>query len=244
MEKVTQVFGTRAIIEAIHSGKTIEKVFLQKGVRNEVFNELEQLIRQEGITSSYVPIEKLNRLTRGNHQGAVANISPIAYYDLDELITQTFEKGEAPLFLVLDQLSDVRNFGAIIRTAECTGVHGIIIQKTGSAPVNADTIKTSAGAVFNVPICKVDHIKDAIYTLQASGIKTIAATEKSSQFLYEVAFTDPCAIVLGAEGSGISSSVLKLMDEKAKLPMLGEIASLNVSVACGAFLYEVVRQRL
>src|SRR5690606_9575390 len=137
-----------------------------------------------------------------------------------------------------------RNFGAIIRTAECTGVNGIIIQKQGSAPVNGDTIKTSAGAIFNVPICKVNHIKDAIYYLQASGIKLIAATEKTDSLLYDVDFSMPCAIIMGSEGKGVSGSILSLVDEKAKLPMFGEISSLNVSVACGAFLYEVVRQRL
>ncbi len=145
--------------------------------------------------------------------------------------------------MLLDQLSDVRNFGAIIRTAECTGVDGIIIQKSGSAPVNGDTIKTSAGAVFKIPICKVDHIKDAMFHLQASGIKVIAATEKTENTLYDVSFKEPCAIIMGSEGRGINPSVLKLVDAKAKLPLLGEIESLNVSVACGAFLYEAIRQR-
>ena len=152
--------------------------------------------------------------------------------------------GKTPLFLLLDQISDVRNFGAIIRTAECTGVNGIIIQKKGGAPVNGDTIKTSAGAVFKVPICKVDHIKDAMFYLQASGIKVIAATEKTENTLYDISFKEPCALIMGSEGRGINPSVLKLVDDKAKLPMYGEIGSLNVSVACGAFLYEVVRQRL
>jgi 23S rRNA (guanosine2251-2'-O)-methyltransferase len=153
------------------------------------------------------------------------------------------ESGKTPLFLLLDQLSDVRNFGAIIRTAECTGVSGIIIQKKGGAPVNGDTIKTSAGAIFKIPICKVDHIKDAVFYLQASGIKVIAATEKTDHLLYDVSFKEPCAIIMGSEGSGINPSVLSVVDDKAKLPILGEIESLNVSVACGAFLYEVVRQR-
>ena len=154
------------------------------------------------------------------------------------------ESGKTPLFLLLDQLSDVRNFGAIIRTAECTGVNGIIIQKKGGAPINGDTIKTSAGAVFKVPICKVDHIKDAVFYMQASGIKVIAATEKTNNTLYDVSFKEPCAIIMGSEGRGINPSTLKVVDAKAKLPLLGEIESLNVSVACGAFLYEAVRQRL
>ena len=153
------------------------------------------------------------------------------------------ESGKNPLFLLLDQISDVRNFGAIIRTAECTGVNGIIIQKKGGAPVNGDTIKTSAGAVFKIPICKVDHIKDAVFFMQASGIKVVAATEKTSDTLYDVTFTEPCAIIMGSEGRGINPSTLKVVDAKAKLPLLGDIESLNVSVACGALLYEVVRQR-
>ena len=243
MEKNTQIFGLRAVIEAINSGETIDKVFLQKGLRGELFSELESLLHKKTINSSYVPVEKLNRLTKNNHQGVVAQISPIEFHDLDNLVLNTIESGETPLFLLLDQISDVRNFGAIIRTAECTGVHGIIIQKKGGAPVNGDTIKTSAGAVFKIPICKVDHIKDAMFHLQASGIKVIAATEKTNNTIYDVTFTEPCAIIMGSEGRGINPSILKLVDDKAKLPLLGEIESLNVSVACGVFLYEVVRQR-
>ena len=244
MENNTQIFGLRAIIEAINANETIDKVFLQKGLKGELFLELESLIRKQKINSSYVPVEKLNRLTKNNHQGAVAQISPIEFYDLENLVMNVIESGKTPLFLLLDQLSDVRNFGAIIRTAECTGVNGIIVQKTGGAPVNGDTIKTSAGAVFKVPICKVDHIKDAMFYMQGSGIKVIAATEKTDNTIFDVSFKEPCAIIMGSEGRGINPSVLKLVDEKAKLPLLGEIESLNVSVACGAFLYEVVRQRL
>tara|TARA_B100001175_G_scaffold39670_1_gene28992 strand:+ start:156 stop:902 length:747 start_codon:yes stop_codon:yes gene_type:complete len=243
MQKETKLYGLRAILEAIEADKSIDKIFLQKGLRGELFAELEKKIRKKGLNFSYVPVEKLNRLTPSNHQGAVAQISPISFYDLDALVTAVKETKKHPLFLVLDQLSDVRNFGAIIRTAECTGVDGIIIQKKGSAPINGDTIKTSAGAVFNIPICKVDHIKDALYYFQASDIKIIAATEKTENSLYITDFTKGCAIVMGSEGKGISPSVLKIVDAKAKLPMFGNIASLNVSVACGVFLYEAVRQR-
>ncbi|MDO5978023.1 23S rRNA (guanosine(2251)-2'-O)-methyltransferase RlmB [Flavivirga spongiicola] len=244
MENQTQIFGIRAIIEAINAGETIDKVFLQKGLKGELFSELETLLRKNSINSSYVPVEKLNRLTRKNHQGAVAQISPIEFHEIETLVSNVLESGKTPLFLLLDQLSDVRNFGAIIRTAECTGVDGIIIQKKGGAPVNGDTIKTSAGAVFKVPICKVDHIKDAVFYMQASGIHVIAATEKTENTLYDVSFKEPCAIIMGSEGRGINPSTLKVVDAKAKLPILGEIESLNVSVACGAFLYEVVRQRI
>ena len=155
MQKETCLYGLRAILEAIEANTSIDKVFLQKGLRGELFSQLEQRIRKNGIHCRYVPIEKLNRLTPNNHQGAVAHISPISFYELDALVTAVKETKEHPLFLILDQLSDVRNFGAIIRTAECTGVDGIIIQKSGSAPINGDTIKTSAGAVFNIPIFKL-----------------------------------------------------------------------------------------
>lgn len=244
MKDETTIYGIRAVLEAVRSGENIDKVFLQKGLKGDLFLELEQLLRSERINVSYVPVEKLNRLTLNNHQGAIAQIAPIAFSDIDDLVTSVIESGKTPLFLLLDQLSDVRNFGAIIRTAECTGVSGIIIQKKGGAPINGDTIKTSAGAIFKIPICKVDHIKDAVYHMQASGIKVIAATEKTTKLLYEVSFKEPCAIIMGSESKGINPSVLKIADESAKLPILGTIESLNVSVACGAFLYEAVRQRL
>ncbi|QCX01085.1 23S rRNA (guanosine(2251)-2'-O)-methyltransferase RlmB [Aggregatimonas sangjinii] len=243
MNKTTQIYGIRAIIEAINHEEPIDKVFLQKGLKGDLSRELESLVRRKGINSSYVPIEKLNRLTKNNHQGAVANISPISFHELEQLVESVMETNETPLFLILDQLSDVRNFGAIIRTAECTGVNGIIIQKKGAAPVTADTIKTSAGAAFKVRIAKVDHVKDAVYYLQASGVTVIAATEKTKNTIYDLDFTIPCAIVMGAEDRGISPSILKASDHLAKLPLLGEIESLNVSVACAVFLYEVVRQR-
>lgn len=243
MEKDNQIFGIRAIIEAINAGKEIDKVFIQSDANSELMQELMKAMKKNSINFSYVPVEKLNRLTPNNHQGAVASIAPISFVKLETLVDEVTEKYEKPLFLILDQLSDARNFGAIIRTAECTGVHGIIVQKTGSAPVNGDTVKTSAGAVFNVPICKVDHIKDAIFYLQGSGIKTVAATEKTEESLYDISLNEPLAIIMGSEDRGINPSVLKIVDAKAKLPMFGTIGSLNVSVACGAFLYEALRQR-
>ncbi|WP_300485417.1 23S rRNA (guanosine(2251)-2'-O)-methyltransferase RlmB [Flavobacterium sp.] len=243
MEKEHLIFGIRAIIEAVNAGKEIDKVFIQKEAQGDLMQELMKTLKKNSINFSYVPIEKLNRLTSNNHQGAVASIAPVSFYSLESLVESVIEKSEKPLFLILDQLSDARNFGAIIRTAECTGVDGIIIQKQGSAPVNGDTVKTSAGAVFNVPICKVDHIKDAIFYLQGSGVKTVAATEKTESLLYDVDLSGPLAIIMGSEDKGVNPSVLKIVDEKAKLPMFGTISSLNVSVACGAFLYETVRQR-
>ncbi|MDO4228787.1 MAG: 23S rRNA (guanosine(2251)-2'-O)-methyltransferase RlmB [Capnocytophaga sp.] len=244
MEKDYQIFGIRAIIEAISAGKTIDKIFVQKGLKSTLYQELQQLLQKEQIAISHVPVEKLNRMTKKNHQGVVANLSPVVYHDFENLVIDTIESGKTPLFIILDHLSDVRNFGAIIRTAECTGVSGIIIPKKGSVSITADTVKTSAGAVFKVPICKVDNLRDAVYYLQGSGIKIVVATEKTEKSLYKVTMNEPLAIIMGAEDVGVSPALLKLADDRAKLPMLGEISSLNVSVACGVFLYEVVRQRM
>lgn len=245
MQNEHQIFGIRAVIEAIHAGKEIDKVFIHKEAQGDLMQELLKTLKKKNINFSYVPVEKLNKLSKfNNHQGAVATIAPISFVTIEQLVEGALEKKENPLFLILDQLSDARNFGAIIRTAECTGVDGIIIQKQGSAPVNGDTVKTSAGAVFNIPICKVDHIKDAVFYLQGSGISTVAATEKTDHNIYDIDFKKGTAIIMGSEDKGVNPSVLKIVDEKAKLPMFGTISSLNVSVACGAFLYEAVRQRL
>ncbi|HKJ06212.1 MAG TPA: 23S rRNA (guanosine(2251)-2'-O)-methyltransferase RlmB [Flavobacteriaceae bacterium] len=240
------VFGIRAVIEAINADKTVSKVFLQKNDSNSsLLSQLSPLLKENHISTSYVPVEKLNKLSKnGNHQGVVARISPIKFHELDEILQNSKNLSKTPLFLILDNISDVRNFGAIIRTAECTGVTAIIIQKQGNAPINAATVKTSAGAAFNVPICKVDHIKDAIFQFQAEEIQLIAATEKTDKLVYDVDFTKPTAIIMGSEEKGIHPSVLKLVNEKVSLPILGEIESLNVSVACGSVLYEAVRQRL
>ena len=241
----TTIFGLRAIIEAIQSGSTINKVYFRKGLRGSLYFELNSLLKKNNITTSFVPVEKLNRLSKNkNHQGAVAQISPVEFIDLEKLLISDDNATTPPLFVILDQVSDVRNFGAIIRTAECCGVTGIIIQQSGSAPINAETIKTSAGAAFKVPICRVNHIKDAIYTLQASNIKIVAATEKTDHTIYQINLNQPIAIIMGSEHRGINPSVLKIVNFEAKLPLLGEIDSLNVSVACGAFLYESIRQRI
>lgn len=243
MTKNSQIYGLRAVIEAINADEPVHKVFIQRGLQSPLSRKLENLVRKRGISSSYVPVEKLNRLTKNNHQGVVAEISPVLFRKFEELVEETIASVPLPLFLLLDQVSDVRNFGAIIRTAECAGVDAIVIQKSGTAPVTADTVKTSAGAVFNVPIAKVDHLKDAVYYLQSSGVTVVAASEKTNKTIYEVSFTKPAAIIMGAEGTGISPALLKAADATARLPLLGTIGSLNVSVACGVFLYEVVRQR-
>lgn len=240
----SQIYGIRAVIEAINAGQPINKIFIQKGLKGDLYKELESSARKSGIGLSYVPVEKLNRLTRNNnHQGAVAQISPVEFHQFEELVEQVLSKEETPLFLMLDGVSDVRNFGAIIRTAECCGVHAIIVPKSGAAPITEDTVKTSAGAAFNVPIAKVDHLKDAIFYLQSSGIVVTGATEKADDEIYGVDFNQPTAIIMGSEEKGISPSTLNIIDHQVKLPLMGKIGSLNVSVACGVFLYEVVRQR-
>lgn len=241
-EKVI-VFGIRAIIEAVDSNKSINKVFIQRGLNNKNGFELIRKLNSKSIEISYVPIEKLNRLTPKNHQGAVATISPIKFLNIQDLSELIESKQKELSVLILDQLSDVRNFGAIVRTAECSGVDCIIIQSSGSAPVNGDTIKTSSGAIFNVPICKVSHIKDAIFLLKQHEIKIYGASEKSETDLYQTNFGKKQAIIMGSEGKGLSNSVIKLCDSLIKIPLLGKIESLNVSVACGAILYELVRQK-
>lgn len=243
MKKESTIFGIHPVEEAVSSNVFIDKLFIQKGIGNPKIDAIVKDLEKKHCTISYVPFEKLTKLTQGNHQGIIAITSPIAFYPLEEIVENFIHAKENPLFLILDQISDVRNFGAILRTAECTGVDAVIIQKKGGAPVSGDAVKTSAGAIYKIPICKVDHIKDAIYYLQGSGVETIGATEKTEDSLYSLQLKKPLAVVMGSEEKGISKSVLAILDHKASLPLLGEINSLNVSVACGAFLYEIVRQR-
>ena len=243
MEKSAEIYGIRAVIEAINSKKDIDKVFIQTGLKGKLIGQLESLIRKNKINFSYVPTQKLDRLSKKNHQGVIARISPIKFLTMDQF-GEKLAAIKNPFVLILDQVNDVRNFGAIIRTAEISGVDGIIIQNSSSAPINSDTIKTSAGAIFNIPICKVNHIKDAIYHLKSIDISIVSASEKANKNVYDVDFTKPVAVIMGSEQRGINKSIINLSDEVVKLPMYGKIQSLNVSVACGVFLYEVVRQRI
>ena len=238
-----EIYGVRAIIECIEAKQSIEKVWLLKGQASPIFKELERLLRENNVSHSYVPKERLDRFNAKNHQGAIAAISPIDFVPLEIMIEKALEKDTPPLFLLLDQITDTRNLGAIIRSASATGVDGIILPQTGSARINSDTIKTSAGAIFSVPLAKVDHLKDAIYQLQASDIKTIGMSEKAENTVYQENISGPLALVMGSEEKGIAKSTLAIPDKTVKLPMLGTISSLNVSVACGTVLYEVVRQR-
>ncbi|MCK3682936.1 23S rRNA (guanosine(2251)-2'-O)-methyltransferase RlmB [Maribellus sp. YY47] len=237
------LFGTRAVIEAIKTGKTIDKVLIKKGLKNELFSELMQLLKENNIASQFVPIEKINRYTRKNHQGVIALLSPIEFDNLDYVLPGIFDTGETPLILVLDQITDVRNFGAIARSAECAGVHTIIIPEKGMARIGADAVKTSAGAIHHLPICKVPHLEKAVRFLKDSGIRIVAATEKGDKNYTSGDFTGPLAIVMGSEDTGISPNILKLTDEQLKIPILGKIESLNVSVSAALMIYEAVRQR-
>lgn len=245
MEDSTIIFGIRTILEAVKAGKEIEKLYLLQDLKGDLAKELKKTITDEKLAKSYVPVEKLNKLARNqNHQGAVAKISVVKTTELNEVIEKLLKKDSPPLVLLLDQITDVRNFGAILRTAECTGVDAVVFPKQGNAPINAETVKTSAGAAFNLPLCRVDHSLDALYAFQQSGFKAVAITEKTDTLLYELTFEEPTVLIMGSEEKGISNGILKMVDAKGKLPLLGKIASLNVSVACGAALYEVVRQRL
>ena len=245
MEDSTIIFGIRAILEAIKAGKEIEKLYLLQDLKGDLAKELKKTIADQNLAKSYVPIEKLNKLAKNqNHQGAVAKISVVKTAELHEVIEKLLKKDSPALVLLLDQITDVRNFGAILRTAECTGVDAVVFPKQGNAPINAETVKTSAGAAFNLPLCRVDHSLDAIYAFQQSGFKAVAVTEKTDTLLYELTFEEPTVLIMGSEEKGISNGILKIVDAKGKLPLLGKIESLNVSVACGAALYEIVRQRL
>ncbi|PLW95754.1 MAG: 23S rRNA (guanosine(2251)-2'-O)-methyltransferase RlmB [Marinilabiliales bacterium] len=241
--KQDMVYGIRPVLEAIDAGKEVEKIFIQKGLRSDNFSELMQQVKEMGIPYQFVPIEKLNRLTRKNHQGIVAYISPIVFDNIEQIIPAIFEQGKIPLVLILDRITDVRNFGAILRTAEATGVHAVVIPSKSSAQLNSGTIKSSAGAIFKVPICRSDNLKDTIEFLTNSGLKIAAATEKAEDLYYHVDLSGPLALILGSEGEGVSGEYLKRATIHAKIPMLGEIESLNVSVAAGVLMYEIVRQK-
>ncbi len=242
-EKENIIFGTRAVQEAIEAGKEIQRILVLMKSNNELQNSLIQLAKRKNIALQYVPEEKLQRVAKDkNHQGAIAYISQITYFDLDEKASEILEKETKPLFLVLDRITDVRNFGAIARTAECMGVHAIVIPEKGSAQINADAIKTSAGALNIIPIIRVSHIKDALFYFKQSEIQIVCCTEKTETSLDEIALNKPTVIVMGSEENGISPGIMKITDFKVKVPMVGKIESLNVSVAAGMILYEVQRQ--
>ncbi len=237
------VFGIRPVVEAIESHKQIEKLYIKRGAEGQLMNELKDLCVRHHLRWQEVPVEKLNRLTRGNHQGVVAQMAAIDYVTVEDILERVPED-ETPLVVVFDGVTDIRNFGGIARSAECAGAHGLITPLKNSAPVNADAIKTSAGALNVIPVARVGSIRNTLKSLQMEGFQIVAATEKSRKLLYDADFRKPTAIVMGAEDVGISKEVLKLCEEQLAIPLIGHIESLNVSAAAAIMLFEVVRQRI
>ncbi|MDE6137748.1 MAG: 23S rRNA (guanosine(2251)-2'-O)-methyltransferase RlmB [Muribaculaceae bacterium] len=244
MEKNDYIFGIRAVIEAIEAGKQIDKLLIKKDLHGPLADELLAIVREHRIVAQRVPVERLNRVTRKNHQGVVAYVASVNYYTLGQLVPQFYEDGILPFVVVLDGITDVRNFGAIARTADCCGVGAIVIAERGAASVNADAVKTSAGALMSLPVCRERNIAGAVRFLKDNGYQIVAATEKSKELYTSGKYDGPVAIVMGAEDTGISPEVLALCDTPVAIPMFGRIGSLNVSVAAGVMMYEVVRQRL
>ena len=243
MEKNEMIFGIRAVIEAVEAGKEIDKILIKKDLQGDLAKELFDLIKGRGFFVHRVPVERLNRITRKNHQGVIAFISAVAYPRLGDIIPSLFAEGKVPFIVLLDGITDVRNFGAIARTCECTGVDAIVLPERGSVSVNADAVKTSAGALLHIPVCRERSIHSAIRYLKDSGIKVVAASEKSVTNYTRVDYTVPVAVVMGAEDTGVDADNLRLCDEMVAIPQVGNIGSLNVSVAAGVMMYEVVRQR-
>ena len=244
MKENEMIFGIRAIIEAIQADKEIDKIIIKHDMQGEPAKELFALLRERPhIPVQRVPMERINRYTRKNHQGAIAFISQTTYQKIEDIVPFLFENGKNPFLVLLDGITDVRNFGAIARTCECTGVDAIIIPVKGGAPVNADAIKTSAGALHTVPVCKENSLINAVKFLKNSGIHVVVATEKASKDYTKANLSEPVAIVMGAEDIGVSPDIIRLCDEMVKIPIKGKISSLNVSVATGILLYETVRQR-
>lgn len=239
-----RIFGIHPVLEALQADQTIDKILVQSNLRNENIRKILKLAGEKKVPVQQVPAEKLNRLTRKNHQGIFAFLSPVEYSRLDVVVPEIFESGKQPLILILDRISDTRNFGAILRTCDAAGVDAVVVPEKGAASITEDAVKTSAGAVFSIPVCKEKNLMRSIEFLQQCGIAVLSATEKTEDLLYNTDLKQPIAIIMGSEEDGVSDQLIKVSDYKAKLPMKGNIGSLNVSVACGAMLYEVVRQRL
>ena len=234
------VFGTQSVLETLRSGKEIDKLLIQRELGN---NELVRLAEERGIPVSKVPTEKLDRITRKNHQGVICFISAIHYAPLHNVLSSVYEQGNLPLLLVLDRITDVRNFGAIARTAECAGAQAIVVPAKGAAEINSDAMKTSSGALNFLPVCREFSLTETVQYLQDSGIQVVACTEKAEQTIFDVDFTLPTALIMGSEEDGVSQELIRKVDQLAKIPMAGRIGSLNVSVATGIALYEAIRQR-
>lgn len=243
MEKSDYIFGIRPVLEAIEATESIDKILVKRDLGGDLAKEVLAKAKEFDIPVQRVPNEKLNRITRKNHQGVIAIISPVRYYNLDNLIASLYEEGKTPLGVILDGVTDARNFGAIARSAECAGADFIIIPERGSASVTSDSVRSSAGALFHIPVCRVKDLVQAINRLHDNGYKVVGASEKGAENYTEIDYTSPVTIVMGAEDTGLTPEVLRKCDNLGAIPILGKVGSLNVSVACGVMLYEAVRQR-
>ncbi|MFT4073100.1 MAG: 23S rRNA (guanosine(2251)-2'-O)-methyltransferase RlmB [Dysgonamonadaceae bacterium] len=243
MKEKEMIFGIRAVIEAVEAGKNVDKVIVKRELSGELFKELQAVLKEHEIPMQKVPLERIDRYTRKNHQGVIAFLSAITYDSIESIIPFLYEQGKDPFILVLDGLTDVRNFGAIARTCEVAGVDAIVIPTRGSVSVNADAVKTSAGALLKIPVCKEPNLTQAIQFLKNSGLKIVAATERAASLYTEADMKGPVAIIMGSEESGISNDNLRIADQLVKIPQFGTIGSLNVSVAAGVLIYEVIRQK-
>lgn len=237
------IYGIHSIFEAIRNDKHLEKVFIKRGFKSELLGKLLLYLKENSVPCQYVPVERLNRITRKNHQGIIALLSEIEYLNIEKLIPLIYERGEVPFLVILDRVTDIRNFGAIARTAECAGVDAIIIPGKGAARINPDSIKTSSGALHSIPVCRTFNLEGTMKYLKNSGLQVVAVTEKAEDFYYGTDFTSPVALLLGAEDKGINKELSGLADKSVRIPMFGTVGSLNVSVAASVIIYEVVRQR-
>ena len=243
MDRTDYIFGMRPVLEAIEASKSIDKILIKRELTGDLIKEVLAKAKENDIPVQKVPVEKLNRITMKNHQGVIAIVSPVRYYNLDNLVAGLYEEGKNPLAIILDGVTDARNFGAIARSAECAGVDFIIIPEKGSASVTSDAVRASAGALFHIPVCRVKDLGKSITRLQENGYKIVGASEKSVLNYTDISYTDPVAIVMGAEDKGLSEDAMRKCDELGAIPILGKVGSLNVSVACGIIIYEAVRQR-
>lgn len=243
MSKTQTIFGTRAVMEAIRSGREIEKIYVQAGLSNNLIKELISEAKERGVPYSFIPEQKLIHLGSKNHQGVVCILAEIQYSKLEDIVDKVYAEGKDPFLLILDRITDVRNFGAIARTAECAGIHAIIIPEKGNAPITSDAIKTSSGALSHLPVCRASDMKKLIQQLKENGIRVIACTEKTKDDIYKADFRSPVAIIIGSEEDGISPELLKAADQQVKIPLKGKVGSLNVSVAAGIAIYEAIRQK-
>lgn len=243
-EKTTFVFGRHPIVDSLQSGAQFDKIFLQQGIRGDFEKEIRRLCREHDVPLQYVPKEKMNKMVKGNHQGIVGFLALLDYYRLEDVVPGIFEKGETPLLLLLDQVTDVRNLGAIARSAEVCGVHALVVPKSGSALINADALKTSAGALTRLNVCRENSLVTAVEFLQNSGIQVFASDLKAEKFIFDLDLTAPSALIVGSEDDGVHPSLLSRVQERFIIPQKGETDSFNVSVAAGIMLYETLRQRM